>query len=77
MFGKELLYIENDSRYFIGLSKITNVKRYYLDRPILIMYNFRANSNEGFGVCSNVIRNQIDIYDFKGFSDRLIQKFIF
>lgn len=53
--------IENADRYFKVLEKKTDIKRYHLPYPMLILYHFRANSNEGFRVCKNVIRNRLNV----------------
>lgn len=53
--------IENADRYFKALEKQSDVKRYRLPYPLLILYHFRANSNEGFRVCRNIIMNKLNV----------------
>lgn len=53
--------IENADRYFKVLEKKMDIKRYQLPYPMLILYHFRANSNEGFRVCKNIIRNRLNV----------------
>lgn len=55
--------IEKENRYFKALEKQVDIQRYRLPYPLLILYNFRANSNEGFRVCKNIITNHLDLYD--------------
>lgn len=55
--------LKNENRYFEGLEKVEETKRYTPPYPILIMFNFRANSNERLRICKHVIENQLNIYD--------------
>lgn len=55
--------IESEDRYFRALNKIPNLKRYKLPYPIMLPYNFRANTNCNFRVCKSIIENKLDIYE--------------
>lgn len=55
--------LENGKRYFEILEKMNGIKRYIMPYPMLIMFQFRANSREGFRICRQVIRNKLDIYE--------------
>lgn len=55
--------LENADRYFKVMEKLPDIKRYRLPYPLLILYHFRANSNEGFRVCRNIITNQLSVDD--------------
>lgn len=50
-------------RYFDVLDKVENIKRYRLPYPVLILFKYRANSNEGFRICKVVISNKLDVYE--------------
>lgn len=70
---KHIAILRKGNRYFDMLEKQEGVKRYSLPYPILILFNFRANSNENFRVCKNIIENNLDIYDL---SKKLYLQFI-
>lgn len=53
----------SESRYFEGLVKQNEENRYQLPYPLMIAFDFRVNSNEGFRICRNVIKNNLDIYE--------------
>lgn len=55
--------LENADRYFKVLERLSGVKRYRLPYPMLVLYHFRANSNEGFRVCKNIIVNGLKVDD--------------
>lgn len=57
------MILRKGNRYFDILKNQKDVKRYILSYPILILSNFRANSNENFRICKNVIENNLNIYD--------------
>lgn len=54
---------ESGKRYFEILEKEEDVDRYVPKYPILVMFNFRANSNEGLRVCRHVIKNHLNVYN--------------
>ena len=51
----------HEKRYFDGLAKQKEIKCHELSYTLLIAFNFRANSNEGFRICKRVIENNLDI----------------
>lgn len=55
--------LKGKDRYFKVLDKQENIRRYRLQYPVLILYNFRANSNESFRICKIIINNNLDIYE--------------
>lgn len=50
-------------RYFHMFEKSQAIKKYSIPYPILVLYNFRANSNEGFKICQKVIEKHLDVYE--------------
>ena len=63
--------LRGQKRYFDGLEKCNNIKRYKLPFPILVTFNFRVNSNESLRICKKIISNQLDIYEL---SKKLMQR---
>lgn len=55
--------LRKGNRYFDILKNQKDIKRYVPSYPVLILSNFRANSNENFRICRNVIENNLNIYD--------------
>lgn len=55
--------LEEEDRYFHFLDKNHDVKRYRLSYPPLLLFHFRANSNEGFRVCRNIIKHGLGVYE--------------
>lgn len=55
--------LRKGDRYFNILDKVDDIKRYRLPYPMLVLFNFRANSNEGFRICNIVITEELDIYE--------------
>ena len=49
--------ILKEKRYFQALLKDKNIKRYLEHSLDVILYDFRAHSNEGYRVCKKVIEN--------------------
>lgn len=65
--------IEESNRYFKVLENLPDINRYRLPYPMLVLYNFRANSNEGFRICKNVILNHLNVYDL---SEKILPRII-
>ena len=68
-YQKSLL---TENRYFDGLSKQLDVNRYELDYPMLLPFDYRVNSNEGYRICKEILENEFDLYDL---SKRMMQNF--
>lgn len=67
--------IRENNRYFEGLLNQKEVKRFRLPYPMLIAYDFRANSSMGFKVCKSVLNNQLNVYELsEKFMAKLIKK---
>ncbi|MGN0395729.1 MAG: hypothetical protein ACI4EF_10215 [Coprococcus sp.] len=54
--------IQRESRYFFSLEK-ENIKKYNYEVLPMLINSFRANCNEGFRLCRDVIENDLNIYD--------------
>lgn len=50
-------------RYFIALDSLKHISRYNIPWPLTLLYEFRANSNETYRICKNVIEKQLDPYE--------------
>lgn len=67
-FHRELLL---ESRYFLGLEK-QKVNRYMLTHPLLLPFNFRTNSYEGYSICKEILEKGLEVYDL---SKKLLKRF--
>ena len=54
--------IQREARYFFSLEK-ENIKKHNYEVLPMLINSFRANCNEGFRLCRDVIENDLNIYD--------------
>ncbi len=70
---KQIL-LESGNWYVRGLKQEKSVKRYVPSYHSVMLYDFRANSNEGLRICKNVINNKRDVYEL---SEELAKNLIY
>ena len=63
--------LKMEDRYFEKLLKIQEVKRFKLSYPMLLPYDFRINSDNGFRVCKSILDGKLNIYDI---SEKMLKK---
>ncbi len=63
--------LKSEGRYFDKLLKIPEVNRFKLSHPMLLPYDFRANSDNNFKVCKSILENKLNIYDI---SEEMLKK---